>query len=59
MNPVGAKFDPSEHEAMAVVPSDQAEPNTVAQVVQKGYLLNDRLVRPAKVLVAQAPPKRT
>lgn len=59
VNPVGAKFDPSEHEAMAVVPSDQAEPNTVAQVVQKGYLLNDRLVRPAKVLVAQAPPKRT
>ncbi|MBK7541988.1 MAG: nucleotide exchange factor GrpE [Candidatus Competibacteraceae bacterium] len=59
VNPLGAKFDPSEHEAMAVVPSDQAEPNTVAQVVQKGYLLNDRLVRPAKVLVAQAPPKRT
>ncbi|HCK80193.1 MAG TPA: nucleotide exchange factor GrpE [Candidatus Competibacter sp.] len=57
VNPVGAKFDPSEHEAMAMVPSDRAEPNTVAQVVQKGYLLNDRLVRPAKVLVAQAPPK--
>ncbi|MBK8183528.1 MAG: nucleotide exchange factor GrpE [Candidatus Competibacteraceae bacterium] len=58
VNPVGAKFNPSEHEAMAMVPTDQAEPNTVAQVVQKGYLLNDRLVRPAKVLVAQAPPKR-
>ena len=58
VNPVGAKFNQSEHEAMAMVPTDQAEPNTVAQVVQKGYLLNDRLVRPAKVLVAQAPPKR-
>ena len=57
VNPVGAKFDPSEHEAMAMVPSDRAEPNTVAQVVQKGYLLNDRLVRRAKGLGAQAPPK--
>lgn len=58
VNSVGAKFNPAEHEAMAMLPTDQAEPNTVAQVVQKGYRLNDRLVRPAKVLVAQAPPKR-
>ncbi|HRF63725.1 MAG TPA: nucleotide exchange factor GrpE [Candidatus Competibacter sp.] len=57
VNPTGAKFNPSEHEAMAMVPTAQAEPNTVVQVVQKGYLLNDRLVRPAKVLVAQAPPR--
>lgn len=54
VNPLGAKFDPAEQEAMAMVPTDQAEPNTVVQVVQKGYVLNDRLVRPAKVLVAQA-----
>ncbi|MBL8250602.1 MAG: nucleotide exchange factor GrpE [Candidatus Competibacter sp.] len=57
VNPLGAKFNPAEHEAMAMVPTAQAEPNTVVQVVQKGYLLNDRLVRPAKVLVAQAPPR--
>jgi molecular chaperone GrpE len=58
VNPaVGAKFNPAEHEAMAMMPTDQQEPNTVAQVVQKGYQLNERLIRPAKVIVAQAPPK--
>lgn len=57
VNPLGAKFNPAEQEAMAMVPTAQAEPNTVVQVVQKGYTLNDRLIRPAKVLVAQAPPK--
>jgi molecular chaperone GrpE len=57
LNPLGAKFNPHEHEAMAMLPTDQAEPNTVVQVLQKGYLLNDRLLRPAKVLVAQASPK--
>ncbi|HRD67932.1 MAG TPA: nucleotide exchange factor GrpE [Candidatus Competibacter sp.] len=57
LNPVGAKFNPAEHEAMAMVPGGQAEPNTVVQVIQKGYVLNERLIRPAKVLVAQAAPK--
>ena len=57
LNPTGAKFDPAEHEAMAMVPGGQAEPNTVVQVIQKGYVLNERLIRPAKVLVAQAAPK--
>ncbi len=57
LNPIGTKFNPNEHEAMAMLPTDQAEPNTVVQVLQKGYLLNERLLRPAKVLVAQAPPK--
>ncbi|HPF60018.1 MAG TPA: nucleotide exchange factor GrpE [Candidatus Competibacteraceae bacterium] len=57
INPVDARFDPNQHEAMAMVPTDQAEPNTVMQVVQKGYVLNERLIRPAKVIVAQAPPK--
>lgn len=58
VNPaVGVKFNPAEHEAMAMMPTDQQEPNTVAQVVQKGYQLNERLIRPAKVIVAQAPPK--
>jgi molecular chaperone GrpE len=52
VNPIGAKFNPEFHEAMAMQPSDQAEPNTVLYVVQKGYLLNDRLIRPARVIVA-------
>jgi len=54
VNPAAAeKFDPNRHQAMAAVPSD-AEPNTVVSVMQKGYLLHDRLVRPALVAVAQA-----
>ena len=58
VNPdVGVKFNPAEHEAMAMLPTDQQEPNTVVQVMQKGYRLNERLIRPAKVLVAQALPK--
>ena len=58
VNPaVGVKFNPAEHEAMAMVPTDQQEPNTVVQVMQKGYRLNERLIRPAKVIVAQALPK--
>ncbi|MCP5196280.1 MAG: nucleotide exchange factor GrpE [Gammaproteobacteria bacterium] len=57
VNPTGARFDPNRHEAMAMVPTDQAEPNTVMQVVQKGYVLNERLIRPAKVIVAKSPPK--
>ncbi|MFZ1327183.1 MAG: nucleotide exchange factor GrpE [Candidatus Contendobacter sp.] len=57
VNPIGIKFNPTEHEAVAMAPTDQAEPNAVVQVMQKGYVLNDRLIRPAKVLVAQAPVK--
>lgn len=57
VNPVGAKFNPGQHEAMALLPTAQVEPNSVVQVVQKGYLLNERLIRPAKVIVAQALPK--
>lgn len=53
LNPVGARFNPEFHEAMAMQPTDRAAPNTVTQVIQKGYLLNERLVRPAMVIVAQ------
>jgi molecular chaperone GrpE len=42
LNPVSAKFNPEFHEAIAMQPSDRAEPNTVLYVIQKGYLLNDR-----------------
>ena len=55
INPVGAPFDPQLHEAIAMQESATAEPNTVLQVVQKGYQLNGRLLRPARVIVAKAP----
>jgi molecular chaperone GrpE len=53
VDPQGQKFDPAKHEAMAALESDDAEPNTVLNVVQKGYLLNDRLLRPAMVVVSK------
>jgi molecular chaperone GrpE len=53
VNPAGQKFDPHRHQAISAVESD-AEPNTVVQVLQKGYLLNDRVIRPAMVTVAKA-----
>ena len=54
VDPVGEPFDPRQHEAMSMVPAPDAEPNSVVAVVQKGYTLNDRLVRPAMVVVAKA-----
>lgn len=51
VDPAGAKFDPHQHEAMQMVPSKQAA-NTVVDVYQKGYLINDRVLRPALVTVA-------
>ncbi|SEO55159.1 nucleotide exchange factor GrpE [Aquisalimonas asiatica] len=53
VDPMGQKFDPERHEAMAMQPSAEHEPNTVIHVVQKGYLLNDRLLRPAMVIVSK------
>lgn len=55
LDPAGEPFDPQVHEAMAMVPSDHAEPNSVLEVMQAGYLLNGRVVRAAKVVVARAP----
>ncbi len=51
----GSEFDPSLHEAMAQVQDDTAAPNTVIEVLQKGYRLRDRLLRPARVVVAKSP----
>lgn len=53
LDPAGERFDPSWHEAMATQPSDEFEPDTVTQVLQKGYRLNERLIRPARVIVAK------
>jgi molecular chaperone GrpE len=54
VNPKGEKFNPERHQAMAMQDSAAAEPNTVLTVYQKGYLLNDRLIRPAMVVVSGA-----
>jgi len=53
LNPVGEKFNAEHHQAMSMQPSDEYEPNMVIAVMQKGYLLNDRLVRPAMVMVSK------
>jgi len=53
VNPVGEKFDPNKHQAISMLESDQ-EPNTVLTVLQKGYTLNERVLRPALVMVAKA-----
>lgn len=55
LNPVGEQFNPEHHQAMSMQASVEQEPNTVLMVMQKGYLLNERLVRPAMVIVAKAP----
>ena len=54
VDPVGEPFDPQHHEAMAMVENPDAEPNSVLDVMQKGYSLNGRLVRPARVVVSKA-----
>lgn len=53
INPVGEMFDPEFHQAMMTEPSSEVEKGTVTKVMQRGYLLNDRLVRPALVVVAE------
>lgn len=52
---LGETFDPARHEAVGQVETDKYPPNAVAQELQRGYLLNDRLLRPSMVLVARAP----
>jgi len=54
LNPVGEAFDPNLHEAMTMQESTEYEPNTVLTVMQKGYTLHGRLIRPAMVIVAKA-----
>jgi molecular chaperone GrpE len=53
INPLGEKFDPERHQAISMTEADNAESNTVIEVMQKGFSLNDRLVRPAMVVVAK------
>lgn len=53
VNPEGEAFNPELHQAMSMVPAEGVAPNTVVAVMQKGYTLNGRLVRPAMVMVAK------
>lgn len=55
IDPHGEPFDPQLHQAMTMVPNPDVEPNSVMDVVQKGYSLNGRLLRPAMVVVSKAP----
>jgi len=55
IEPLGARFDPEWHEAMAVQESREHPANTVLSVIQKGYSLNGRLLRPARVIVSKEP----
>ncbi len=54
IDPAGEKFDPERHQAMSMVETDEVEPNHIVTVVQRGYLLHERLLRPAMVIVAKA-----
>lgn len=53
VDPQGKPFNPELHEAMTMVPSPDVEPNTVVDVLEKGYTLNGRLLRPARVVVSK------
>jgi molecular chaperone GrpE len=55
IDPAGQPFDPEWHEAMTVMPSEELDENTVVEVLQKGYRLHDRLIRPAMVVVSRKP----
>lgn len=57
LDPVGEKLDPELHQALSVIPSPDAEPNTILHVAQKGYLLNGRVIRAAQVIVADGAQK--
>lgn len=54
INPAGQPFNPDTHQAMSMQESEEHEPNTVMMVMQKGYQLNERLIRPAMVVVSKA-----
>lgn len=53
IDPLGEKFDPERHQAISMIEAEDAESSSVIEVMQKGFLLNDRLVRPAMVVVAK------
>jgi molecular chaperone GrpE len=52
---LGQELDPHRHQAMMEIPTDKAEPGTIVEEMQPGYMLKDRLLRPAMVGVAKKP----
>ena len=54
IDPAGETFDPEKHEAVTMFPSPDHDENTIIEVLEKGYLLHDRLIRPAKVVVSRS-----
>ncbi len=58
IDPLGQKFDHNLHQAMMEIPTDEAEPGTVMQVMQAGYTIYDRLLRPALVALAKSMPEQ-
>lgn len=59
INPEGEVFNPAFHEAISIQETKDVPPNRVVAVVQKGYMLNNRLLRPARVVVSRAPASET
>lgn len=59
IDPTGEPFDPNLHQAMSMVENEDVEPNSIVAVIQKGYTLNGRLVRPAMVMVSKPKPGDT
>lgn len=59
LNPEGEAFNPDQHQAMSMQESADVAPNTVLAVMQKGYVINGRLLRPAMVMVSKAPTQDT
>jgi molecular chaperone GrpE len=58
-SPEGEKFDPNVHQAMYEIQNSDLPPGSVGQVIQSGYMIGDRVLRPALVGVVKAPPKQT
>ena len=58
INPDGEAFDPEKHEAISVVEDDKKEPNTVIDVIQRGFTIQNRILRPAKVVVTKKSDKK-
>jgi len=58
LSPDGESFDPERHEAISVVEDDKKEPNTVIDVIQRGFTIQNRILRPAKVVVTKKPDKK-
>jgi molecular chaperone GrpE len=53
INPIDEKFNPNEHQAISMIESEDKEANTILNVLQKGYKLNERVIRPAMVVVSK------